>query len=186
MNGYNRKSPQKRRYDMPQYAASPKKKLCKERVPQPKNTVAMLNELRQGLIYKLESQTGPVHAPLFTISVEVDGQKYMGQGRSKKVARIEAAATALRSFIQFKDGAVLSPLKPAGNLDFTSDEHLENGIENVSNAKLVELVMLMLPENKSNLTSLEQPTLRPQVFCMSHSKCVKKRDICRWTEKSTR
>lgn len=59
---------------------------------------------------------------------QVDGQKYIGQGRSKKVARIEAAATALRSFIQFKDGAVLSPLKPAGNLDFTSDEHLENGI----------------------------------------------------------
>ncbi|XP_034488208.1 double-stranded RNA-specific editase Adar isoform X3 [Drosophila innubila] len=126
MNGYNRKSPQKRRYDMPKYAVPPKKKSGKERVPQPKNTVAMLNELRHGLIYKLESQTGPVHAPLFTISVEVDGQKYMGQGRSKKVARIEAAATALRSFIQFKDGAVLSPLKPAGNLDFTSDEHLEN------------------------------------------------------------
>ncbi|XP_064548639.1 double-stranded RNA-specific editase Adar isoform X4 [Drosophila montana] len=126
MNGYNRKSPQKRRYDMPKYAVPPKKKSSKERVPQPKNTVAMLNELRHGLIYKLESQTGPVHAPLFTISVEVDGQKYMGQGRSKKVARIEAAATALRSFIQFKDGAVLSPLKSAGNLDFTSDEHLEN------------------------------------------------------------
>ncbi|XP_023159512.1 double-stranded RNA-specific editase Adar isoform X1 [Drosophila hydei] len=126
MNGYNRKSPQKRRYDMPKYAVPPKKKSGKERVPQPKNTVAMLNELRHGLIYKLESQTGPVHAPLFTISVEVDGQKYLGQGRSKKVARIEAAATALRSFIQFKDGAVLSPLKPAGNLDFTSDEHLEN------------------------------------------------------------
>ncbi|XP_037726283.1 double-stranded RNA-specific editase Adar isoform X4 [Drosophila subpulchrella] len=128
MNGYNRKAPQKRRYDMPKYAVSPKKKTCKERIPQPKNTVAMLNELRHGLIYKLESQTGPVHAPLFTISVEVDGQKYLGQGRSKKVARIEAAATALRSFIQFKDGAVLSPLKPSGNLDFTSDEHLENDV----------------------------------------------------------
>ncbi|KQS25988.1 uncharacterized protein Dere_GG12877, isoform B [Drosophila erecta] len=128
MNGYNRKMPQKRCYEMPKYAADPKKKMCKERIPQPKNTVAMLNELRHGLIYKLESQTGPVHAPLFTISVEVDGQKYLGQGRSKKVARIEAAATALRSFIQFKDGAVLSPLKPAGNLDFTSDEHLENDV----------------------------------------------------------
>ncbi|KQS25996.1 uncharacterized protein Dere_GG12877, isoform J [Drosophila erecta] len=127
MNGYNRKMPQKRCYEMPKYA-DPKKKMCKERIPQPKNTVAMLNELRHGLIYKLESQTGPVHAPLFTISVEVDGQKYLGQGRSKKVARIEAAATALRSFIQFKDGAVLSPLKPAGNLDFTSDEHLENDV----------------------------------------------------------
>ncbi|XP_034487659.1 double-stranded RNA-specific editase Adar isoform X1 [Drosophila innubila] len=171
MNGYNRKSPQKRRYDMPKYAVPPKKKSGKERVPQPKNTVAMLNELRHGLIYKLESQTGPVHAPLFTISVEVDGQKYMGQGRSKKVARIEAAATALRSFIQFKDGAVLSPLKPAGNLDFTSDEHLENGIENVSNTELVELIQtLMLPEKNSNpITSLEQSTLRPQIFCMSHN-----------------
>ncbi|XP_064548644.1 double-stranded RNA-specific editase Adar isoform X6 [Drosophila montana] len=187
MNGYNRKSPQKRRYDMPKYAVPPKKKSSKERVPQPKNTVAMLNELRHGLIYKLESQTGPVHAPLFTISVEVDGQKYMGQGRSKKVARIEAAATALRSFIQFKDGAVLSPLKSAGNLDFTSDEHLENGIENVSKAKLVELIYtLMLPAKKSNLTSLEQPTLRPQIFCMSHSKCHKEHDCCRRTEKSTR
>uniref|UniRef100_T1GEE5 DRBM domain-containing protein n=1 Tax=Megaselia scalaris TaxID=36166 RepID=T1GEE5_MEGSC len=59
---------------------------------------------------------------------QVDGQKYTGQGRSKKVARIEAAATALRSFIQFKDGAILQPLKPTLNLDFTSDEHLENEV----------------------------------------------------------
>lgn len=55
------------------FTGTPKKKprTSKERVPQPKNTVAMLNELRHGLVYKLESQTGPVHAPLFTISVEV-------------------------------------------------------------------------------------------------------------------
>lgn len=38
---------------------------------QPKNTVAMLNELRQGLVYKLEAQTGPIHAPIFTMTVEV-------------------------------------------------------------------------------------------------------------------
>lgn len=38
---------------------------------QPKNTVAMLNELRQGLVYHLEAQTGPVHAPIFTMTVEV-------------------------------------------------------------------------------------------------------------------
>lgn len=58
---------------------------------------------------------------------QVDGQKYNGEGRSKKTARIQAAATALRSFIQFKDGAVLTPTKPTSNVDFTSDEHLENG-----------------------------------------------------------
>lgn len=40
-------------------------------VQQPKNTVAMLNELRQGLVYNLESQSGQVHAPVFTMSVEV-------------------------------------------------------------------------------------------------------------------
>lgn len=39
--------------------------------PQPKNTVAMLNELRQGLVYTLEGQSGPVHAPIFTMTVEV-------------------------------------------------------------------------------------------------------------------
>lgn len=52
----------------------PKKKIKNGVVnvaPQPKNTVAMLNELRQGLIYTLEGQAGPVHAPIFTMSVEV-------------------------------------------------------------------------------------------------------------------
>lgn len=137
-----------------QITGSPPKKKIKNGAPtpQPKNSVAMLNELRQGLIYTLEGQSGPVHAPIFTMSVEVirsifsdvvvgryqwfnfelsqqvDGQKYNGQGRSKKIARIQAAQTALRSFIQFKDGAILSPSKPSNNVDFTSDEHLENGI----------------------------------------------------------
>lgn len=55
--------------------AGPPKKKMKNGIasvtPQPKNTVAMLNELRQGLIYTLEGQAGPVHAPIFTMSVEV-------------------------------------------------------------------------------------------------------------------
>jgi hypothetical protein len=39
--------------------------------PQTKNPVATLNELRKNLIYKIESQAGPVHAPIFRISVVV-------------------------------------------------------------------------------------------------------------------
>lgn len=54
---------------------SPRKKLKGNNglacAKQPKNTVAMLNELRQGLVYNLEAQTGPVHAPIFTMTVEV-------------------------------------------------------------------------------------------------------------------
>lgn len=39
--------------------------------PQPKNAVAILNELKKNLVYELESQDGPYHAPIFTMSVVV-------------------------------------------------------------------------------------------------------------------
>jgi dsRNA-specific ribonuclease len=39
--------------------------------PQPKNAVAILNELKKNLVYELESQEGPYHAPVFTMSVLV-------------------------------------------------------------------------------------------------------------------
>ncbi|KAG8233016.1 hypothetical protein J437_LFUL013685, partial [Ladona fulva] len=68
-----------------------------------KNAVCALNELRPGLTYTLVSQVGPVHAPLFTISVEVNGQCFRGTGRSKKRAKKSAAEAALRSFVQFKN-----------------------------------------------------------------------------------
>ncbi|CAG2062086.1 unnamed protein product, partial [Timema podura] len=38
---------------------------------QPKNAVCALNELRPGLEYTTVDQSGPVHAPTFTVSVEV-------------------------------------------------------------------------------------------------------------------
>lgn len=62
---------------------------------------------------------------------QVDGHRYSGQGRSKKMARLIAAESALRNFIQLKDCAVLiksSHIQDAASLDFTSDELLnENG-----------------------------------------------------------
>ncbi|CAH1718763.1 unnamed protein product [Chironomus riparius] len=113
--------------------------------PQPKNAVAILNELKKNLVYELESQEGPYHAPVFTMSVLVDGQKYIGQGKSKKLARIDAATCALRDFIQFKDqqikngvigmmcGRVVQQAANTNNAlnnnydyDFTSDDHIEN------------------------------------------------------------
>ncbi|XP_038105545.1 double-stranded RNA-specific editase Adar isoform X5 [Culex quinquefasciatus] len=123
-----------------------------DQVPQTKNTVAVLNELKRNLVYNLESQSGPVHAPLFTMSVVVDSQKFIGHGRSKKLARIEAAAAALRSFIQFKDGATLTPIKPLQNVDFTSDDPMiENSIFPLSDpvAVLPEQIETVTPEKKS-------------------------------------
>ncbi|XP_036375146.1 double-stranded RNA-specific editase B2-like [Megalops cyprinoides] len=91
----------------------------------PKNALVQLNELKPGLQYKMVSQTGPVHAPLFAIRVEVNGLAFEGTGPTKKKAKMRAAELALKSFIQFPNAsqAHLS----MGSLgdpatDFTSDQ----------------------------------------------------------------
>lgn len=65
---------------------------------------------------------------LLGVAKKVDGEKYIGQGRSKKLARIQAAEAALRNFIQFKDGMALSPVKTVSSMDFTSDDHIDSGM----------------------------------------------------------
>lgn len=90
----------------------------------PKNALMQLNEIKPGLQYKLFSQTGPVHAPVFEMTVEVNGQLFNGSGPTKKKAKLNAAEKALRSFVQFPNaseahmamGRTLSV-----HTDFTSD-----------------------------------------------------------------
>ncbi|GCC36028.1 interleukin enhancer-binding factor 3 homolog isoform X2 [Chiloscyllium punctatum] len=60
------------------------------------NALMRLNQLRPGLQYKLISQTGPVHAPVFTMSVEVDGKTYEASGPSKKTAKLHVAVKVLQ------------------------------------------------------------------------------------------
>ncbi|XP_029308277.1 double-stranded RNA-specific editase 1-like [Cottoperca gobio] len=91
----------------------------------PKNALMQLNEIKPGLQYKLLSQTGPVHAPVFVMTVEVNGQFFEGSGPTKKKAKLNAAEKALRSFVQFPNaseahmamGRTLSV-----HTDFTSDQ----------------------------------------------------------------
>lgn len=83
----------------------------------------MLNELRPSLKYNIVETTGPGHAPIFKISVEVDGQEYIGVGGSKKAAKCKAAELALKSFIQFPNNCkvVQRPESVSPNADFTTD-----------------------------------------------------------------
>ncbi|XP_015229031.1 PREDICTED: double-stranded RNA-specific editase B2 isoform X1 [Cyprinodon variegatus] len=91
----------------------------------PKNALVQLNELRPGLQYRMVSQTGPVHAPVFSIAVEVNGLTFEGTGPTKKKAKMRAAEMALKSFIQFPNapqahlamGSISNP-----SADFTSDQ----------------------------------------------------------------
>nr|KAG5703760.1 hypothetical protein BaRGS_009558 [Batillaria attramentaria] len=71
----------------------------------PKNALMQLNEIKPGLEFRFESQTGPVHAPIFTMSVEVNGQTFRGSGSTKKKAKMMAAEAALRSFVQFPNAS---------------------------------------------------------------------------------
>ncbi|KAM4626133.1 double-stranded RNA-specific editase 1 isoform 2-T2 [Discoglossus pictus] len=109
----------------------------------PKNALMQLNEIKPGLQYKLISQSGPVHAPVFIMTVEVNGQVFEGSGPTKKKAKLNAAEKALRSFVQFPNaseahlamGRTLSV-----NTDFTSDQAdfpdtLFNGFENKAQAE---------------------------------------------------
>lgn len=91
----------------------------------PKNALVQLNELRPGLQYRVVSQTGPVHAPVFSIAVQVNGLTFEGSGPTKKKAKMRAAELALKSFVQFPNapqahlamGNVSNP-----SADFTSDQ----------------------------------------------------------------
>lgn len=55
------------------------------------NALMRLNQLKPGLQYKLISQTGPVHVPVFTMAVEVDGKNFEASGPSKRTAKLHVA-----------------------------------------------------------------------------------------------
>lgn len=57
-----------------------------------------LNQYKPGLDYKLISQTGPVHEPVFTMTVELNKKTYEATGPSKKAAKVNVAIKARRGF----------------------------------------------------------------------------------------
>ncbi|XP_034146506.1 double-stranded RNA-specific editase B2 [Esox lucius] len=94
-----------------------------------KNALVQLNELKPGLQYETASRTGPVHAPVFAVGVEVNGFRFEGKGPTKKKAKMKAAELALRSFIQFPNAPQahttmgnLQFVNSAAPTDFTSDQ----------------------------------------------------------------
>lgn len=70
-------------------------------LPQTMNALMKLNQLKPGLQYKLVSQTGPVHVPVFTMSVEVDGTVFEASGPSKRTAKLHVAVKVRVACIQY-------------------------------------------------------------------------------------
>ena len=61
------------------------------------NACSVLNSYHQGCKYDLVSECGPPHNKEFTYVVNILGHEYVGKGRSKKLAKQAAAASALRA-----------------------------------------------------------------------------------------
>lgn len=99
----------------------PKKKRRLAGPPEPKNALMHLNELKPGTQFKFVSQSGPVHAPVFVMSVEVNNQVFEGTGSSKKMAKLHAAEQALKSFVQFPDASEAHQALGRGFLPSTAD-----------------------------------------------------------------
>ncbi|XP_069021944.1 interleukin enhancer-binding factor 3-like isoform X2 [Embiotoca jacksoni] len=60
------------------------------------NAVMRLNQYRPGLEYRLTSQTGPVHEPVFTMAVDLNGKTYEATGSSKRAAKLNVATKVLQ------------------------------------------------------------------------------------------
>ena len=88
----------------------------------PKNALVQLHELRPGLQFRTVSQTGPVHAPVFAVAVDVNGLTFEGTGPTKKKAKMRAAELALRSFVQLPNACQAHPAPGGTAPDFTSDQ----------------------------------------------------------------
>nr|XP_022330682.1 double-stranded RNA-specific editase 1-like isoform X3 [Crassostrea virginica] len=100
------------------------KKRKVQTAPVAKNALMQLNEIKPGLEFQFVAQSGPVHAPTFIMSVEVNGTKFEGQGQTKKAARLSAAEKALKSFVQFPNASEAHKAlgrQVVNDGDFTSD-----------------------------------------------------------------
>ncbi|XP_041723339.2 interleukin enhancer-binding factor 3a isoform X2 [Coregonus clupeaformis] len=81
------------------YQKFPRKSSTEEKPgdsPMAMNALMRLNQHKPGLQYRLTGQSGPVHFPVFTMSVDVDGETYEASGPSKRTAKLHLAAKVLQ------------------------------------------------------------------------------------------
>ncbi|KAM3864161.1 interleukin enhancer-binding factor 3 homolog [Diretmus argenteus] len=80
--------------------------------PQAMSALMRLNQLKPGLKYKLIRQTGPVHVPVFTMAVDVDGKTFEASGPSKRTAKLHVAVKVLQD-MGLPTGVELKNAEPA-------------------------------------------------------------------------
>ncbi|XP_060078079.1 double-stranded RNA-specific editase 1-like [Ylistrum balloti] len=121
--------------------------------PVQKNALMQLNELKPGLEFRFVSQTGPVHAPMFIMSVEVNSTTFEGNGTTKKLAKLRAAEKALKSFVQFPNAA---EAHKAMGRDITTDDFTSDTANNSNNELLFNDFESQKNDAMGNFPAMEQ------------------------------
>lgn len=147
----------------------------KQKNSQPKNALMILNEWKPGLDYILESREGPPHNPTFIISVEVNGQKFTGQGHSKQLAKRAAAESALIAVGRIqntsKDQKSLSECDSTPDLIIGDKENVnfaqfekekQSNAMTVENLGKIEKASSVEENQKDNLLSKDSDEIQPK------------------------
>ena len=82
----------------------PGKKIKMASMGKASNPCMVLNSYHSGCVYSLVEEKGPPHAKEFVYCVSVMDVEYIGNGRSKKLAKQAAAATALDALYNIRLG----------------------------------------------------------------------------------
>lgn len=123
-----KKSPMKRSLT-PDKEPKAKKRRKNGSIQSSQTPLAILNELRSGLVYKIVSSDGPPHSPNFLASVEVDGTIFSGSANAKKQAKQRAAEAALLTLCP----SILTPPSGGADIDFTKDSNSNVEVSNALN-----------------------------------------------------
>ncbi|XP_046704284.1 interleukin enhancer-binding factor 3a [Silurus meridionalis] len=99
-----------------------------------KNPVMELNEKRRSLKYEVVSVRGRFNDKIFTIEVEVDGQKFQGSGSNKKLAKANAALAALEKLFP-NDNPEIQKKKKFSNAPVTSSGFSVSGELNTASSQ---------------------------------------------------
>lgn len=103
----------------------------------PKNSLMLLHELRQNVEYRFVSQSGPIHRPIFTMCVDINEQKFEGSGKTKKLARMQAAEKAVQ-FLMAHPEYIQKPKSKSSEEDKASSECLANSQDSQDEENLSE------------------------------------------------
>jgi len=101
----------------------------------------ILNELKPGLKYEFVSEVGESHAKVFNLAVEIDGNRFEGSARNKKLAKSRCAQAALTKLfgMDFTKTKGLAPIPRQGSSRIGCQQALADKIAKIVLQKFSEL-----------------------------------------------